>query len=97
MAKHERLDWEALIREHEKSGKSVQEFCKEKQIHSNTFYVNRKKLRDVVDFVEIAVSETTDTPSSIILTYKDAHIEVRPGFCRKTLHELFLVLGERTC
>lgn len=41
MAKQKRLDWEAIIYEHEKSGKSVQEFCKDKQMYKGLINYER--------------------------------------------------------
>jgi len=93
MTKRKRLNWKELVAEHELSGKSVRAFCGEKGIAANSFYVNRKKLK-IQDFVQIGVSKEEVRKEPIILTYRGLRIEIKPGFCKKTLHEVLSVVGD---
>jgi hypothetical protein len=42
MGKKKDINWKQFVAEHQKSGKTVVEFCKEKGIHPNSFYSARK-------------------------------------------------------
>jgi transposase-like protein len=51
--------WRRLIREHERSGQSVAEFCRERELHPSYFFAFRKRLREsaTARFLEVQVAE----------------------------------------
>lgn len=62
MGKRQVRDWVALVQEQEQSGKSIDEFCKEKEIHYTAFYKKRKIIKNS-NFIEIKTNnrqQTTD-------------------------------------
>jgi transposase-like protein len=65
--------WRRLIREQERSGRSVAEFCRERELHASYFFAWRKRLREsaTARFLEVQVAERTpDTPG-------DSRVEIR--------------------
>lgn len=91
MVRRTKAAWEEILAEYKGSGKSVREFCKDKGLHANTFYLNRKKHRDT-GFVEVQVQEHAFPIKPIILRFNDISIELQPGFCKNTLREILAVL-----
>ena len=51
--------WRRLIREQERSGRSVAEFCRERELHASYFFAWRKRLREsaTARFLEVQVAE----------------------------------------
>ena len=51
--------WRRLIREQERSGQSVSEFCRERELHASYFFAWRKRLREsaTARFLEVQVAE----------------------------------------
>ena len=49
--------WRRLIREQERSGRSVAEFCRERELHASYFFAWRKRLREraTARFLEVVV------------------------------------------
>lgn len=92
MTKRKVYNWKELISAQERSGKSVREFCKEKGITANLFYVTRKKLH-AQKFVEVELRETSIQKKPIILTYRGIRIEIQAGFCKQPLGEVISVVG----
>lgn len=93
-------NWSELISEQENSGKSIDEFCKEKGIHYTSFYKNRKKL-EKSNFVEIK-KRTKPHPvqieeDPIILNYGTFSITLKSGFNKKTLLDVLSVLENQSC
>jgi hypothetical protein len=41
-----RKDWQALVAEQETSGKSIREFCRERDLTEHAFYWRRRRLRE---------------------------------------------------
>jgi transposase-like protein len=65
--------WRRLIREHERSGQSVAEFCRERELHASYFFAFRKRLREsaTARFVEVQVAEPRPHTAS------DSRVELR--------------------
>jgi transposase-like protein len=65
--------WRRLIREHECSGQSVAEFCRERELHASYFFAFRKRLREsaAARFVEVQVAEPRPQTAS------DSRVELR--------------------
>lgn len=93
MGKRKTINWKAFVAEHQRSGKSVAEFCKEKGIHPNTFYSARKKCKHEQEFVEIKVTQEEINEKAITLHRKGFEISLEPGFCVSTLKKVLTVLG----
>jgi transposase-like protein len=51
--------WRRLIREQERSGQSVAEFCREHELHASCFFAWRKRLREstTARFLEVQMAE----------------------------------------
>jgi hypothetical protein len=92
MTKRKAYNWKEIIPAQERSGKSVHEFCKEKGITANLFYVNRKKLH-AQGFVEVEIREAGVKKKPIVLTYQGIRIEIEAGFCKEALREVLAVIG----
>ena len=91
MTKRKNHNWKELIVEHERSGKSVREYCKGKGIAANLFYVNRKKLQ-AQEFVEVAVRKVAVEGKPLVLTYRGVRIGIEAGFCKETLEDVLAVI-----
>ena len=57
MARKLNIDWDKAIQEYKESGKSITRFCKERGFSTNTFYLNRQKLKKK-GFVKIDSAST---------------------------------------
>jgi len=65
--------WRGLVSEQARSGQSVAEFCRERNLRASHFYWWKKRLREnaTTKFVEVQVAEpTASTPG-------DSRVEVR--------------------
>ena len=62
-----REEWQALIEEQNKSGKSAAQFCREKNIHPNLFYKRRSETGSG-SFVKLPAIHVTDHFDIIIFT-----------------------------
>jgi transposase-like protein len=58
--------WRRLIREQERSGQSVSEFCRERELHASYFFAWRKRLREsaTARFLEVQVAEPGRMPQA---------------------------------
>src|SRR5215468_1796834 len=67
--------WRRLIREQERSGQSVSEFCRERKLHASYFFAWRKRLREsaTARFLEVQVAEPRPH------TAGDSRVEARPA------------------
>jgi len=90
------INWRETIKEQEASGKSVGSFCKEKGIRKNTFYFNRKKIRES-GFIEIKKSACEKTAEPVIVKWRGYTVILGKGFCKETLNEVLNILEERQC
>ena len=65
--------WRRLIREQERSGQSVAEFCRERELHASYFFAWRKRLREsaTARFLEVQVTEPRPPTSD------DSRVELR--------------------
>ena len=92
-------NWEEIIEQHQQSGKTIQEFCKDIGIHPNTFYKHRKKFsrRQVEagapEVVEIKPAATSSS-GPIILQTKKFMISISNGFDESQLKSVLKVIGE---
>jgi transposase-like protein len=61
--------WRRLIREQERSGQSVAEFCREHELHASYFFAWRKRLRESAGarFLEVQVAEPRPHTSGDLL------------------------------
>ena len=87
-----KIDWPHYFEEFKRSGKTIVDFCKEKNIHPNTFYYARKK-QEHSAFVEIKVSKEQTYSNAIVLNRNGYTIQVHPGFCESTLKRILSILG----
>jgi hypothetical protein len=88
----QKRDWAKIIEEHQRSGRSVKEFCEPKGIHPTTFYKNRKLCKQQ-PLVEIPVSGYM-RGSSIVLHAGRYSVSIQNGFDRQTLKSVLEVIGE---
>ena len=92
-------NWEEVIEQHRQSGKSVENFCKEIGIHSNTFYKNRQKRRrsegskSQTAVIEIKPTALT-AAAPIVLKTKKFMISISNGFDESQLKSVLRIIGE---
>jgi transposase-like protein len=77
--------WRRLIREQERSGQSVAEFCRGRELHASYFFAWRKRLREsATRFLEVQVAEPrphTAGDSLVEIRLQNGRsLIVRPGF-----------------
>lgn len=46
MGKYRKVNWPEILEQYRTGNQNVEEFCKEKGIHPNSFYRNRKKYQE---------------------------------------------------
>ena len=92
MPRELKIDWGEVAAEQKGSGKTIKDFCKEKGIHPYTFYRHRKKIENS-ELIEVQVVKRTIRENPIMLKYHDVSIVLQSGFCKRTLKDLFSVLG----
>lgn len=95
MPKGEKINWEIVITEQKRSGKSIKEFCGDKGIHPSSFYRGKRETETQMaqGLVEIKTGPTVLSASGVIkIHYKDFMIETRQGFCEKSLAKVITVL-----
>jgi hypothetical protein len=93
MAKIKNINWREYLTEQKQSGKTIVEFCKEKNIHPNTYYYARKKYGNSQSFVEINVMKEQKNGKAITLNRNGYTLSVEPGFCETTLKKVLSILG----
>ena len=84
-------EWSALIREQEKSGKSVAAFCRERKIHPNLFYRKRKE-NNSGRFVKLPLP--ISIPDGLKIKVKDVTIEPGSHINSNTLKNVLQVVME---
>jgi len=95
MGKRKSINWADFIQEYEASNISVEQFCKEKGIHQNTFYRNRKKYREnVTALVKLPLKKTSLMQQPLLVQINDFILKVPEGVNRETLETTLLVLKE---
>lgn len=95
MSERIKRNWPELIKEQERSGKTINAFCKERRIHYTSFYKNRKRLQSN-NFVEVKINnKVRESGYPITLKYGEYSVVLPPGFCKQTLSEVLLILGAR--
>ena len=78
--------WRRLIREQERSGQSVAEFCRGRELHASYFFAWRKRLREsaTARFLEVQLAEPrphTAGDSLVEIRLQNGRsLMVRPGF-----------------
>ena len=92
MPRELKINWGEVTAEQKSSGKTIKDFCSEKRIHPHTFYRHRKKLENS-ELIEIQVVERASHGNPIMLKYHDVSIVLQSGFCKRTLKDLFSILG----
>lgn len=90
-----RHDWQRVLEEHRVSGKSVKEFCAEREIHPNTFYKMRQlsRTRELVEIRRTPAAESADASPLEVRTGQYG-VMVRRGFDRDCLKSVLEVIGE---
>ena len=86
-----------MVAEYESGNKSVAEFCREKEIHENSFYRNRKIYKESGQrLVEIKLEKNQGQTEceTLVLKYRDFSIEVPVCFDEQHLKRLLNVIKE---
>jgi transposase-like protein len=94
MAKKEKANWEEIILEQKNSGSSIKDFCRDKGIHQNTFYLNRKKLGNT-GFAKITPvkGKAESQTEAITIKYKELSIIVNANSNIKAVKDILVILG----
>ena len=87
-----RGDWPEIIAEQPRSGKSVDEYCKSKGIHPNTFY-RKRKLYGRSAMVEILPLSNRES-AAIVVSFGEYSVAIRKGFDAESLKSILRVIGE---
>ncbi len=90
-------NWEEIFEQQQMSGKSIPEFCKEIEIHPNTFYKHRKRfgmnLSKSSEIIEIKPVQSV-AAAPIVLKSKKFLISITAGFDEAELKSVLRIIGE---
>ena len=84
-------EWQAIIAEQKKSGKTVAEYCLKQGIHPNVFYTKRKKY-ERAGFVKLPVIAVQC--DCIRIKIRDITIEAVSGFNQQELVRVIAAIRE---
>lgn len=96
-----RVDWELLVSAQQKSGLSINAWCRNKKIKNGAFHYWKKLLVEksiqqepVKVWAELPIIEVPSIilSSSITLKIREFELELKPGFDQATLAEILLVV-----
>ncbi len=95
MGKRKTINWPDYFGEYESGNLTIEQFCKEKGIHQNTFYRNRKKHREnVTTLVKLPIKKTSPMQQSLLVQINDFILKIPEGVNRETLETTLQVLKE---
>ncbi len=108
-----RAQWETLIAEAARGGRSIRAFCQERQVTEGQFYAWRRRLngpaqgaaqrraRAVVSgatFALVQEAGATPAPAGVELVWADGRrLRIRPGVDAATLRTVLAVLEPERC
>ena len=99
--KRKQLDWTRIVEEHKSSGKSVEFFCQEKEIHPNTFYRHRKLMhrKSQTDTVLVNIKYTPEAQEHkpIRVLIHEFTIEIPSGADSLTVESTLRMIKELVC
>lgn len=91
MAQRRRHDWPALFEEQKNSGKTVVQFCEEKQIHQNLWYKHKQKMKP--GFIEISNKTEKAVHEGMQIITGDFEIHIKADCNEERLVSLVKYLG----
>ena len=88
-------NWEEIFEQQRLSGKSIPAFCKEIEIHPNTFYKHRKQFNgDTKSSVVEIKANGIFSAAPIVIKTKKFLISITAGFDEAGLKLVLKVIGE---
>jgi len=97
MTQYSTTERKAFLQEWKESGKSVEEYCREKNIRSTTFYgwTKRQKNNNQTEnqFVEVKPKQVKVKSSAMIIKKSDLKIHILSGAVTSDLKQLLKLLG----
>jgi len=89
-------NWTALVREHERSGLSVKDFCAGKHMSVSAFYQHRKKVSEAPTFLPALISDSSED-HKVILRKGEVTIEIPLTASTTVITALLATLSEVPC
>ena len=95
MGKRKSLDWPKVLDEYDAGNLSVEEFCKQKGIHPNTFYRHKKNFRDkVTALVRLPLNAAPNPQPQLLLQVREFILKIPEGADPATLETTLRILKD---